>query len=528
MSRSRCAKNHLLRAAISARASELDGRLPMTEQRTLVELFEQHPSPNNASFIVGVEGLASYSYGHAWSLAAQIANAIEARGVHPGDRVAMQVVKSSEALIAYLACLRAGAVLVPLNPGATEAELDYLLADAEPTLVIGDPALAACRSSVASTLPRLTLDAAGAGTLRDEAAAQSTGAPQFVPSPDSIAAMVYTSGTTGRPKGALVSHRNLTSNAQTLARAWGFTAADRLLHVLPIFHVHGLFVATNCTIAGGGAMVLAPRFDVDVVLEQLPECTVMMGVPTFYTRLLADERFGVDTCARARVIISGSAPLLASTYVEFEQRTKQMILERYGMSETSMLTSNPLHGVRKPATVGPALAGVEVRVVEHATGKLAGTNQIGDIEVAGPNVFAGYWKRPELNATEFTTDGFFRTGDVGTFDADGYLSIVGREKDLIISGGLNVYPKEIEEAIDALPGVVVSAVIGVPDADFGEAVVAVIVCAAGVVIDANELRASLRTVLAAYKVPKQIHVVDTLPQNAMGKVEKSKLRDTYA
>jgi malonyl-CoA/methylmalonyl-CoA synthetase len=496
----------------------------MSEPRTLVELFEQRPSASTAPFIEGLEGLASYTYEQAWAMAAQVAHALTEHRVRPGDRVAMQVAKTSEALIVYLACLRSGAVLVPLNPGATEAELHYLLGDAVPTLVIADPTLVAARSP----LPVVTLDSTGGGTLLESAAPQPASAPSFSAKPDTPAAMVYTSGTTGRPKGAIVSHRNLTSNALTLAQAWGFGADDRLLHLLPIFHVHGLFVATNCTIAGGGALVLAPRFDVDIVLEQLPRCTVMMGVPTFYTRLLADHRFDGETCRSARLLISGSAPLLASTHAEFEQRTGHTILERYGMSETSMLTSNPLHGTRKPGTVGPALAGVSVRVVDSRSGDPLATGEVGDIEVRGPNVFGGYWRRPELNDTEFTVDGYFRTGDVGVFDADGYLTIVGREKDLIITGGLNVYPKEIEEAINALPGVAASAVIGVPDADFGEAVVAVVVGDARVVLDPDALRDSLRIVLAAYKVPKQIHLVDALPQNAMGKVEKAKLRDAFA
>ncbi len=491
---------------------------------TLVELFEQHPSPDLAAFIDGVEGLASYTYGQAWSLAAQCAGVFCELGVSPGDRVAVQVSKSSEALIVYLACLRAGAVLVPLNPGATAAELEYLLADAEPALVIADPSLPAARAG----LPLLTLDAEGGGSLLARAFDQPAIAPAFLPTPDTAASMVYTSGTTGRPKGAVVTHRNLTANALTLARSWGFVATDRLLHMLPVFHVHGLFVATNCTIAGGGSMVFVPRFEVNAALELVPRCTVMMGVPTFYTRLLADDRFDVRTCASARLIISGSAPLLAATHREFEARTGHTILERYGMSETSMLTSNPLHGERKPGTVGPALPGVSVRVVSNATGERLGVGEIGDIEVAGDNVFSGYWKRPELNATEFTADGFFRTGDVGVFDSDGYLSIVGREKDLIISGGLNVYPKEIEEAIDALPGVAASAVIGVPDADFGEAVVAVIVALPDEEIDSDAIRDSLRLVLAAYKVPKRIHVVADLPTNAMGKVEKARLRATYS
>ena len=496
----------------------------MSTARTLVELFEQHPSSADAAFIEGREGLSSYSYAQAWSRAAQVAHMLAARGVSPGDRVAVQTPKSSEALIVYLGCIRAGAVFVPLNPGATESELSYLLADASPAVVIADPTLAAARTSLPLMLIDSSLGANSLAAIDD----QPTRPPLFVPTAHTLAAMVYTSGTTGRPKGAALSHANLTSNAIALASEWGFSSSDRLLHLLPIFHVHGVFVATNCTIAGGGSMVIAPRFEVDVVLDQLPSCTVMMGVPTFYTRLLADPRFGADTCRAARVIISGSAPLLASTHVEFEQRTGQVILERYGMSETSMLTSNPLHGTRKPGTVGPALRGVSVRVVHPDTHQLQPVGEIGDIEVAGPNVFSGYWNRPELNATEFTADGFFRTGDVGTIDADGYVTIVGREKDLIITGGLNVYPKEIEEAIDAQPGVAGSAVIGVPDADFGEAVVAVVVALDGVTLDVAGMREALRVVLAAYKVPKQIHVVDALPHNAMGKVEKSKLRNTYA
>ena len=300
--------------------------------RTLIELFERHPSPDSALFIDGAEGLASYTYGHAWSLAAKCAGVFRELGVAPGDRVAVQVDKSSEAIIVYLACLRAGAVLVPLNPGATSAELEYLLADAEPALVIADPLLAAARTQ----LPLLTLDAEGGGTLLARASDLPVVAPAFLPTPDTTAAMVYTSGTTGRPKGAVVTHRNLTANAVALRALWEFGPTKRLLHMLPVFHVHGLFVATNCTIAGGGSMVFAPRFDVDVALAQLPRCTVMMGVPTFYTRLLADDRFDATTCASTRLIISGSAPLLAATHREFEARTGHTILERYGMSETSM------------------------------------------------------------------------------------------------------------------------------------------------------------------------------------------------
>ena len=499
-------------------------KIVVVTPRTLNELFEQRLGAGSAPFIVGLEGLSSFSYDEAWSLAAQVAHVLFEHGVRPGDRVAIQVAKSSEAIVSFLACLRAGAVAVPLNPGATESELSYLLADAEPAMVIADPDLAASKTD----LPMMTLERAGGGILLDEASRQPSSALSFVPAATTVAAMVYTSGTTGRPKGAMLSHRNLTSNAITLASAWGFVASDRLLHVLPIFHVHGLFVATNCAIASGASLVLAPRFDVEVVLNALPTCTVMMGVPTFYTRLLADDRFGASTCSNARLIISGSAPLLASTHIEFEQRTGHVILERYGMSETLMLTSNPLYGERKAGTVGPPLAGVSLRIIDHDSGQSVRAGEVGDIVVAGPNVLSGYWNRPELNDTEFTADGFFRTGDVGMFDTEGYVSIVGREKDLIISGGLNVYPKEVESAIDALPGVAESAVIGVPDADFGEAVVAVIVARVGETVDVDAMRDALRMVLAAYKRPKRIYLVAALPQNSMGKVVKAELRATYA
>ena len=497
----------------------------MTPQpTTLIELYEQQRTDGEALLVEGVDGLSSCTSGGAWARAAQIAHVLEDHGVRPGDRIVLQVDKSTEALLVYLACVRAGAAIVPVNPAYTEAELVHLLGDAEPSLVIADPSLPAANAPATV----LTLDTAGGGTLLGLATDAPTTAPPFVATPDSFAAMVYTSGTTGRPKGAIISHRNLTSNALALAAAWGFEPSDRLLHMLPIFHVHGLFVAVNVTIAGGGSLVLAPRFDVGVALEQLPRCTAMMGVPTFYTRLLGDDRFGAETCRNARLIISGSAPLLASTHDEFRERTGHVILERYGMTETSMLTSNPLVGGRKPGTVGPPIDGVSVRVVDPLTGEPVGVGEVGGIEVSGPNVFAGYWKRPDQTRTEFTVDGYFRTADVGTIDSDGYLTIVGREKDLIISGGLNVYPKEIEEAIDSQPGVLVSAVIGVPDPDFGEAVVAVVVAGPGETVDVVALRESLRPILAGYKVPKRIHVVDALPQNAMGKVEKERLRVMFS
>ncbi len=339
--------------------------------------------------------------------------------------------------------------------------------------------------------------------------------------PDDLAAIVYTSGTTGRPKGAMLSHANVASNADVLRRAWGFSGDDVLLHALPLFHLHGLFVAINCVLASGSTMVFLPRFDVEQVLEALPRCTVMMGVPTYYTRMLDDPRFEGTDCSRMRLFISGSAPLLASTHEAFRARTGHAILERYGMTETLILTSNPLTGERRPGTVGFPLPGTDLRIVDpDDTGA-------GAIEVRGPSVFAGFWRRPDLDATEFTDDGWFRTGDIGCYDSDRYVSIVGRAKDLVISGGVNIYPKEIELVLDTIDGILESAVIGVPDADFGEAVIAVVVVESGVALDAQFVRDAARARLAAFKVPKRIEIVDALPRNALGKVEKAVLRRRF-
>jgi malonyl-CoA/methylmalonyl-CoA synthetase len=379
---------------------------------------------------------------------------------------------------------------------------------------------------VGDARPVVVLDDARLAELAARADAMPTTFTDHVAAPDELAAILYTSGTTGRPKGAMLSQRNLASNSATLAELWGFRPGDVLLHALPIFHTHGLFVATNCSIANGSPMVFLERFDADEVVSALPRCTVMMGVPTFYTRLLAHAGFGPDVCGAMRLFISGSAPLLASVHDEFRARTGHAILERYGMTETSMLTSNPLDGERRPGTVGFPLPEVDVRVVDD-DGRVVSAGEVGGIEVRGPNVFGGYWGRPELTATEFTADGWFRTGDVGTFDADGYLHIVGRSKDLIISGGLNVYPKEIEDVIDGLDGVLESAVVGVPDADFGEAVVAIVVASPGASPEPDVLRAAARERLAGFKVPKRVHVVDALPRNAMGKVEKAVLRRRF-
>jgi malonyl-CoA/methylmalonyl-CoA synthetase len=475
---------------------------------TLLDVLAEVRIGNDRPFLLDADGAVLLTYDGAARRSARLAHALRDRGLQPGDRLAMQVAKRVDALMMYLACIRAGVVLLPMNTGYTAAEVAHLVADAEPRLVVDD-----------AVLDELAAAADGADAPRDELADHPSG-------PDDLAAILYTSGTTGRPKGAMLSHRNLASNTVTLAHLWGFTGDDVLLHALPIFHTHGLFVATNCCLVAGASMVFLERFESDPVLAALDRCTVMMGVPTFYTRLLGDPRFGSSSCTGMRLFISGSAPLLASTHIEFEARTGHRILERYGMTETTMLTSNPLDGDRRAGTVGLPLPGIEVRVVGD-DGRPLATGEVGGVEVRGPNVFAGYWRRPDLAATEFTADGFFRTGDVGRIDDDGYLHLVGRSKDLVITGGLNVYPVEVEAVLDELPGVLESAVIGVPDADFGEAVVAVVVPKPGVSLDPVALRSAAREHLAGFKVPKQVHVVEALPRNAMGKVEKAVLRRTY-
>jgi malonyl-CoA/methylmalonyl-CoA synthetase len=498
---------------------------PAPAAGTLHELFTAVDVGNERPFLLDVDGNVTVTYSGAARRSAQLAHALAVRGAARGERVAMQVAKSPEAIMVYLACARAGYVLLPINTGYTSSEVAYLVTDSEPAVVLDDASLAA---------------------LGIEADAMSTSFDDVDVRPDELAAILYTSGTTGKPKGAMLTHRNLASNATTLTRLWGFREGDVLLHALPIFHTHGLFVATNCSIANGSPMVFLDKFDVDAVVRALPRCTVMMGVPTFYTRLLAHAEFDARLCTGMRLFISGSAPLPASVHREFTARTGHAILERYGMTETSMLTSNPLDGERRPGTVGFALPEVSVRVVDDAGGVLPGGEvgtevgsevggeagsevggMIGGIEVRGPNVFSGYWRRPELTATEFTSDGWFRTDDVGMFDGDGYLHIVGRSKDLIISGGLNVYPKEIEDVLDRLEGVLESAVIGVPDADFGEAVVAIVVAQPGATVDPVAVGTQARDLLAPFKVPKRVYVVDALPRNAMGKVEKATLRREY-
>lgn len=467
---------------------------------------------------------------------ARVANLLVSLGLSEGSRVAVQVEKSPEALILYLATLRAGLVYMPLNTAYREVEISYFLGDAEPAVVVCSSknlSWASEAGAKAGTKHVYTLDDDQTGTLLTETAQQARTFETVKRREDDLAAILYTSGTTGRSKGAMLSHGNLASNAQTLHRYWGWRSDDVLLHMLPIFHVHGLFVASHGALLAGARMIWLPKLDADQALQYLPRCTVMMGVPTYYVRLLKEARFDRDLCARMRLFISGSAPLLTETFNDFRERTGHTILERYGMSETVMLTSNPYdpnEGERLGGTVGKALPGVQARVVSDQDGQLP-VGEIGNVQVRGPNVFKGYWRMPEKTREEFTADGWFRTGDVGRFGGDlvpdDYLSIVGRSKDLIISGGYNVYPKEIELLIDEMEGVLESAVIGVPHADFGEAVVAVVVPREGVTLDAIAMQAELKTRIANFKVPKQLHVIEQLPRNAMGKVQKNALRDSY-
>jgi malonyl-CoA/methylmalonyl-CoA synthetase len=468
-----------------------------------------------------------YSYGDLDHLSAALGHHLQALGVGKGDRVAVQVEKSPQAVFLYLACLRIGAVYLPLNTGYTLAELDYFFADAEPRVIVCDPAKkSAVAALVGAGAAVVTLDGEGQGSLIDGLSTHHTELEPVPCDPDDLAALLYTSGTTGRSKGAMLSHRNLASNALALRETWGFTGSDVLLHVLPIYHTHGLFVAINTVLLAGARMIFLPRFDPDAVIPALSRASVMMGVPTYYTRLLARDDFTAEAAHSIRVFISGSAPLLEETFDAFEARTGQRILERYGMTETGMNTSNPLQGERRPGTVGLPLPDVLLRAADDH-GKPLAAGVVGVLEVRGPNVFNGYWRMPDKTAQEFRDDGFFITGDIGVIGEDGYVSIVGRAKDLVISGGLNVYPKEVESLIDRLPGVVESAVIGLPHPDFGEAVTAVVVRRAGATISESDIVSAARTELAGFKVPKKVFFAEALPRNTMGKVQKNALREDY-
>ncbi|MFB3078350.1 MAG: AMP-binding protein, partial [Lysobacterales bacterium] len=440
-----------------------------------------------------------------------------------------QVDKSTGAVALYLACLRIGAVYVPLNVAYTAAEVAYFLSDAAPTLFVCRPASADQLYEVArqAGVPVThTLGTSLDGSFGHLAHKLTPSEALTERAPDDVAAMLYTSGTTGRSKGAMLTLENLASNAVTLHKYWGFRPGDVLLHALPIFHVHGLFVALHCAMLNASSVIFLPSFNTHEVRLALADATVMMGVPTFYTRLLDDKQFTREDCRNIRLFISGSAPLTEQTFTEFEQRTGHRILERYGMTETNMITSNPLDGERVAGTVGYALPGIEVRVTSDS-GEPLPPGELGSVELKGPNVFTGYWRMPQKTAREFRSDGFFITGDLGLLDQDGRLSLVGRSKDLIISGGYNIYPQEIESVIDALPGVVESAVIGVPHPDFGESVIAVVVASKDQAATEASIVEATALQLARFKQPRRVILVDELPRNTMGKVQKNNLRDRY-
>lgn len=500
----------------------------MTENANLYLKFQTAMAQSTATDFLRVPDGPRLAYQDADEECGQMQAALASLGVSKGDRVVVQVEKSIEAVLLYLACLRIGAIYVPLNTAYTPAEVSYFVGDAEPALFVCDPAVIDKLSSdVIDNVARIkTLSAQGAGSLTELSKSMSHTAEVVDCRPDDLAAILYTSGTTGRSKGAMLSHSNLSSNAQVLHQYWHFEDGDVLLHALPIFHVHGLFVALHTALLNGSTIHFLPKFDVNTIMRLLPQSTVMMGVPTFYTRLLECPEFNRELCQNMRLFISGSAPLLAETHVAFEERTGFRILERYGMTETNMIASNPYDGERLAGTVGYALPGVSVRIADEKGHSLA-AGETGILEVKGANVFSGYWRMPEKTKEEFREDGWFITGDLATMSKDGRITIVGREKDLIISGGYNIYPKEIELAIDDIGGVKESAVIGVPHPDFGEGVVAVVVRESGAELVEKDISDALSGQLARFKQPKRVYFVDELPRNTMGKVQKVTLREQY-
>ncbi len=503
----------------------------MTQHNLFAALRAAFPADLDAVAIETDNGLR-YSWRDLDRSTAMLANLLASLGLPDGARIAVQVDKSVEAMLLYLATLRAGYVFLPLNTAYQADEIRYFIGNAEPAVVVCSAPNFGWVSKIAfmaGTEYVFTLNSDRTGSLLDRAAHHSDQHTVVSKSADELAAILYTSGTTGRSKGAMLSHGNLLSNAATLKDYWGWQPSDVLIHALPIFHVHGLFVAIHGALLSGSKMLWCSKFDPHKVLEWLPRATVFMGVPTLYVRLLQEPGLTPEAAHNMRLFIAGSAPLLIDTFKEWQTRTGHTILERYGMSETAMLTSNPYRpedGARLGGTVGYPLPGVQLRVVDDANQSLP-AGEIGGIQVRGPNVFQGYWRMPEKTAEEFTPDGYFKTGDVGQIDAHGYVHIVGRSKDLIISGGYNVYPAEIEAAINELPGVAESAVVGVPHADFGEVGVALVIAQAGVVLDPVQMLAALKARMAHFKVPKQCVVLAELPRNAMGKVQKNILRERY-
>lgn len=490
-------------------------------------LFGKHAGTSRV-FLHLADG-QTITYADFLRMAAQYAGALTKFGLVPGDRLAVQIAKSPQALAVYAACAQAGVIFLPLNTAYTADEVSYFVENSGARLVLCDqakhagmvPVAQACGAELA------TLNADGSGTFADAAADMPDSFATVDRTLDDLAAFLYTSGTTGRSKGAMLTQGNLLSNAETLVNEWQFTQDDVLLHALPIFHTHGLFVASNITLLAGGQMIFLPAFNVDQIIENLPKSTALMGVPTFYTRLLGDKRFTKELVAHMRLFVSGSAPLLAETHVQFEKLTGLRILERYGMTETNMNTSNPYSGERRAGTVGFPLPGVELKITDSKTGETLPQGEIGEIEVRGPNVFKGYWQMPEKTAEELREDGFFITGDLGQIDKDGYVHIVGRNKDLIISGGYNIYPKEIEQLLDDQENVLESAVIGVPHPDFGETVVAILVPAPTGQPDLEAIKANIATSLARFKHPQRMIILPELPRNTMGKVQKKALRDQF-
>ncbi len=495
----------------------------------LYQHFQQQITRQADKVLLLTDTDQAYSYADIERESARLARFLTDLGIEPGDRISVQVPKSPQAMCLYLACLRGGFVFHPLNTGYRVGELQYFLENAEPALVVCDGSGVETMQALVDATGishLLTLDAKGEGSLIDQSRGCEADFGVVARGADDLAALLYSSGTTGVPKGIMLTHNNLLCNAEALVEAWGFSDRDVLLHALPIFHVHGLFVALGCVLLSGASMRWMAGFNAAQAIGYLPECTVMMGVPTYYTRLLAAEDFTKETVGNIRLFVSGSAPLLEETFAEFEARTGHCILERYGMTETNMNTSNPLQGARKPGTVGLPLPGVEVRIMDDRDNAVA-IGEIGNLQIRGANVFKGYWKMAEKTAEDFTDDGFFDTGDKGRISEDGYVSIVGRAKDMVITGGLNVYPKEIELLIDDLPGVKESAVIGLPHADFGEGIVAVVVLEPGTNLAEADVIGPIKENLANFKVPKRVVFVDELPRNTMGKVQKNLLREAH-
>ena len=502
----------------------------MQNNQNLVAILQQgfERAPDKTVFSAGGDEISYAAFGQ---MIGRMANALAALGVGPGDRVTAQIEKSIGNICLYLATLKCGGVFHPLNTAYTASEVEFFVSDARPTLLVVPQAAVATVTPIAEAngvKHVMTMEADGSGGIADLAAESSAEHATVERTSDDLACLLYTSGTTGRSKGAMITHGNLVSNLVTLNEAWRFSPDDVLLHALPVFHVHGLHIATHLALYNSCTMHWLDRFDAGRIVSLLPSSTVMMGVPTFYTRLLGDASFSAETCRNMRLFISGSAPLLAETHREFEARTGHRILERYGMTETGMMTSNPYDGERLAGTVGYALDGVDIRIADD-DGSEVERGEIGVIEARGPNIFAGYWNLPEKTAEEFRSDGYFVTGDLARMDDDGRITIVGRAKDLIISGGFNVYPKEIEEVLDDMEEVSESAVIGIPHPDFGEGVVAVVIPAAGGnAPDEAEIIGRLGERLAKFKVPKRVFFEEALPRNTMGKVQKAALRDRHA